>query len=382
MNYRITRNSTIAHAEKGEERKDHKYIKRTWDSENKKWRYWYKDEDYFKLNGKKYIKSSEKVDIKPLNALSSVRATVTKLLEKPLSKTTLDEKISEKVDKIINKFVDTTSKPTKQYDEPAGPKNIVKYDEPVGPERPSIAEVPSANGETHKFYDQEEYDEYLERKDYQKQYQDNEPEFMKDVKEIDYYADSETNLDLVNKPYPTDGYTKNCAYCTAVYELRCRGYDVEASADPAKIGATPNSIAKMETWYEGTEIKYLEEIKEYPVEPSDMEKFFIKLGLMKEPEPMRITGAKDEFTADELKSALEEFPPNSRGNLSVQWKTGSGHSMIWETDANGKVTIKDGQTGETSVSLEYLAQNGITPRFWRTDNLALNENILEVFKQR
>lgn len=335
-----------------------KYIKREWIGN--RWRYWYDKEDSFYFNGKKIVTSSKKVDIKPLNALSSIRATIAKVFKKPLSKTTLDEKLSKKVDTFIDKFVYTTSGNKRNYTPPSGVDH--KY----------IVKVELPNGKYRYFYDMQQYETYLNRQNYQK----NEPSFMKKVKEIKYSDtdkkteefSKENDLLITNKPYPTDGYTKNCAYCTAAYELRCRGYDVVASMDPEKAGESPNTTKKMAGWYKDTEVKTLKNMSF---------KDYVSVGL-----GMSTTADHTSFTASELENALSSYPPNSRGNLNVNWKdSDSGHSMIWETDSRGKVTIRDAQADLTSISLDKLSKYACNAEFYRTDNLELDESILEVFDE-
>ena len=335
-----------------------KYIKREW--VGNRWRYWYDKEDSFYVDGKKVVRSSKKVNIKSLNALSSVRATIAKVLEKPLSKTTLDEKVSKKVDDFINNFVETSNGDKRKSDAPVVKKH--KY----------IAKVKVKNGKYRYFYDAQEYQRYLTRQ----KYQNNEPAFMKNVKEIDYSDinkddkefSKENDLLITNKPYPTDGYTKNCAYCTATYELRCRGYDVVASPDPDKIGATPNSVKKQAGWYKDADVKKLKS-------PSFKDYMSVGIGLSK---PEDVTS----FTAKELEDALSSYPPNSRGYLGVDWKdVDTGHSMIWETDSNGKVRILDAQSDLQDVSMDSLSKHAYNVVFFRTDNLELDESILEVFDE-
>lgn len=325
-----------------------KYIKR--EKVGGKWRYWYKKGG-----------SDKKVNIKPLNALSSIRSKISEIFKKPFRKTTLDEKVTKKVDEFVSNFMKTADKQSKKI-----------YAKATGRKHKYIAKVPLKNGKYRYFYTEAEYSAYLRRLNYQK----NEPSFMKKVKEIDYSDPSkdtkdystEKDLEAINKKYPKDGYTKNCAYCTATYELRCRGYDVVASMDPEKAGESPNTDTKMAGWYKNAEIKELKPM-------SFGEKLLVGSGLASR-------SKYTSFTANELEDALGSYPPNSRGNLSVSWKKGdSGHSMIWETDSKGKVTVRDAQSNTEVISLEKLASYGCNATFWRTDNLELDESITEVFDE-
>lgn len=142
--------------------------------------------------------------------------------------------------------------------------------------------------------------------------------------------------------FNTYGYSNNCAYCTLAYDMRQRGYDVEASAVGKLISNTPEVI---ESWYEGGKISM--------VSPDTIEK-----------------------------KILETNEEGARGQFIVYWEGGGGHSLTYEVE-NGTVYIRDCQINKMYKLSEYpcypyIAQSG----YMRTDNLELTENALVGVKNK
>lgn len=81
-----------------------------------------------------------------------------------------------------------------------------------------------------------------------KKYQDNEPEFMKNVKNIEPNYNGELpsrsqNMERTNPEYTSDpDATTNCWHCSTAYDLRKRGYDVSALPIESEFGT--KDIAK------------------------------------------------------------------------------------------------------------------------------------------
>lgn len=120
------------------------------------------------------------------------------------------------------------------------------------------------------------------------------------------------------------GYTQNCMYCTTVYDLRRRGYDV--SARSRNSGGTMKEVSQ---WYKGA-----------------------------------VTNQYRNST--EAFSALKNQPNGSRGNICASGSFG-GHSVAYEI-SNGKIDILDGQSNKT-WSLDEFARR-FNGRYYvtRTDN--------------
>lgn len=154
----------------------------------------------------------------------------------------------------------------------------------------------------------------------------------------------------VNPNYLTmnEKYANNCMYCTATYELRQRGYDVEAAPMGEEYAGT---WAECKSWYEN------------PPEVTE-----VKLG--------------EDVDADakKIEKDLLSHGEGARGNFVVRWKDGNGHSVVWEVK-NGKVVIRDCQTN-TTHDVKELVYYSTQVEYMRTDNLEVSRNILEVVKKK
>lgn len=229
-----------------------------------------------------------------------------------------------------------------------------------------------ANGKYYYFYTQEEIDNYNKVKSYQA----SEPKFMKDVKESKAPYTSQEDSIMVNPRYNINDYDEkweyNCAECTAIYELRRRGYDVESNGVSALsyAGLIYNTVERFDEFYKGAKVQ-----KPKPTE-TDAETYLA------------------------IKKEIEKNPPGSRGDLSVTWKEGGGHSVAWERDNNGKIHIIDtqmsGHGGQVEYDLRSMCKEidnskkahkdgdewGEPPTYIvRTDNLKLKPEIKEIFKE-
>ena len=228
------------------------------------------------------------------------------------------------------------------------------------------------NGKYYYFYTQDEIANFNKVKEYQA----NEPDFMKKVKESDVPYTSQENSILVNPKFDLydydDKWEYNCAQCTAIYELRMRGYDVESNGSSGldRNAYIYNMVGRFDAFYKDAKVQT--------------------------PKPTKT----DEATYQAIKKEIEKNPPGSRGDLSVQWKDGGGHSMAWERDLNGNIHIIDtqfsGHGGQTEYDLRALCRNvdnsksahrqgkewGEPPNYVvRTDNLELKPEIQNIYKE-
>ena len=155
----------------------------------------------------------------------------------------------------------------------------------------------------------------------------------------------------------------NCAYCTAAYDLRRRGYDVEAMpCDDATYDATLESIP---TWYEDTS-------KADWSGDASVDWFG------------RIDYDNISKIHADTKKTFDEMPDGSYGQFCVYWTIGGGHSMVWEKE-NGTTYIRDCQTNETVTHDEWVSYYGdwsYGAYVLRTDNRVPSENILKTVKER
>lgn len=181
----------------------------------------------------------------------------------------------------------------------------------------------------------------------------------------------------INKDYGKWGTNMNCRRCTFAYELRRRGFDVEATktsnasgqnaiglmnalTPDKKFKRTGTSSAIIEFTKGGKEIKEFTANMEFPVGGK-----------------VKIAGN----TAKDILGRLGQEPDGSRGEFGVTWRSampgipGGGHSMAYEI-IKGKVHIFDGQTGESYSSGHEIFDRIQDAGFTRLDNVDLNMDYL------
>ena len=178
--------------------------------------------------------------------------------------------------------------------------------------------------------------------------------------------ESATTLDedmaFVNPNYDRDNpdTSENCAYCSVAYDLRRRGYDVQAIEQPSELTALT-----VQDLYEDADMKMLSDIYEEAT------------GLSRSTEPVSIS------TDDAKKwteKALLQQGDGSRGQLELFWANGGAHSVIWEVE-NGAVMIRDCQTNKKSDITDYYGWDYIkNVMYMRTDNLKPTDEVLEYVK--
>lgn len=195
------------------------------------------------------------------------------------------------------------------------------------------------------------------------------PEWAENLELIDEELTHEENQALINPEYDpyNEAYSMNCAYCTAAYDLRMRGYDVEANAfDPYTYDANMESIA---SWYEDTTYD------DWTVAES---------GLVYDPSKRMLVNVPREDMLDSTAQALNEMPDGSYGQFCVFWTEGGGHSMVWEREG-GETVIRDCQSNETFTYddwVDYYGDWTYAAGILRTDNREPTENILKTVHNR
>lgn len=197
---------------------------------------------------------------------------------------------------------------------------------------------------------------------------DNKPKSFSDLKrissevpdDIDQQAVNSYNLnragdygiriqDKTKDGYPDDianiGYSQNCAYCTLAYEMRQRGYDVEAASVST---TTANDVEEIVRWYEGGEFKAFQR------------------------------PAMRQLEREILKNNVD----GARGQFCVTWTAGGGHSMVYEVRGS-TVYIRDCQTNKEYKMSEYpYARYVDIALYMRTDNLKLTDRALVGVRNR
>lgn len=186
-------------------------------------------------------------------------------------------------------------------------------------------------------------------------------------KKTEEYTDKEDQA-VINPDYDpeTYAYSMNCAYCTAAYELRQRGYDVEAA--PVNV-FTANNMEEIASWYEGAEPKSFSTIGDLgnlmEIDDDEWDQKYYEAC---------------ETRANTVKEELKQYGDGARGQFCLYWHGGGGHSMIWEVE-NNDVIVRDSQTNKIVDMAEYFTY--ATDGFYiRTDNLELSDKILKTVRQR
>lgn len=188
------------------------------------------------------------------------------------------------------------------------------------------------NGKYCYFYSQEEIDNWNKKQEYIK----NEPSFMKNVKHSEFPYSIDEDVIQVNPKHNfydfDERYEYNCSECTAIYELRRRGYDVESNGESG-LGANHekyNTDKRFELFYEDPKIN------RFPPAKNDSEAY------------------------RQLENTFAEMPPGSRGDLSFQWKDGGGHSIAWEKDSKGNLHLIDTQLSGHGNKIEYKSLESLS----------------------
>lgn len=254
------------------------------------------------------------------------------------------------------------------------------------PKQLSDLDVTLPDGSMKRFDNVDEYEDYKERLDYQQ----NEPDFMKNVPEIsdnDVFTKMEDQEKVNEKYSPYDETTsQNCSNCSIAYELRRRGYDVEA-VDNGGMESYDGNTARHYDFYEdakvigiygdGSTITHTEEWMRDAYREGDGR---VHIDSEHDKKEYDFSANEYSYTAESLeKGILANSPPGSRGMIDVCWNLGGAHSIVYEVDVNGKVTIRDSQTYD-EYDLSELASKVSQVRICRTDNLQLKEDILKTVR--
>lgn len=175
------------------------------------------------------------------------------------------------------------------------------------------------------------------------------------------------DMERVNPGFKNwDKNTKNnCLLCTAAFELRQRGYDVQAKK--AVSGYTDDTMAD---WFKGAKSKKIEGGFD-----NDNPSYIINSNYTLGPKQQKIM-------IDNTLTELKKQKNGARGQLGVLWNgTLSGHSIAYRME-NGEPTIYDTQSnekyaGEAAVR-KYLEKTS-SIKMMRLDNCELNtKNVRDI----
>lgn len=212
--------------------------------------------------------------------------------------------------------------------------------------------------------------------------------FAKDAKLADRAMSAERIQKLVvakvNPKFGAIGTKMNCRRCTFTYEMRRRGFDVQATRTTNASGQ--NAIGLLNALRPGEKIRPTGRIGAMSL--IQKEGAFTNHGETPILDLARKfpAGGKNRVVFDEqggpdaIFKALATQPERSRGEVGVVWRMGGGHSMAYEV-IDGKPIIFDTQTGRTYKSakdlIDHVGADGINDAgFTRLDNVPLNHNYL------
>ena len=187
----------------------------------------------------------------------------------------------------------------------------------------------------------------------------------------------------VNPDYGAIGTKMNCRRATFAYEMRRRGYDVQATRTTSGYGQSisglKNAISPGEKLRRTGKMSVIWDVANEKVQSAKDSSIATPLRNLQDGLPV---GSKNNIGyGDELPrkifERLAKEPNGSRGELGVIWKQGGGHSMAYEI-FDGKPLIFDAQTGRAFVNFDDLAESMDIggAGFTRLDNLDLNTDYL------
>lgn len=341
---------------KGETAKDHKYVKR--EMRNGKWRYWYKTPGVKNSSG---IKVNKTLNISKVNSwIESGKDSISKLADttkKNVKKFTA--KVSESSAEAKQLFTDKTYKSyTKGKD--VVDKAISKKVSEITSNKEklsagylrTITKIDSIGSAAFNLASaafcavQAAMDT---------------PKSFSELKKITTKQSNADHQKAINPEYGLGflyDYSYNCTFCTAAYDLRKRGYDVEANPISMPEAYTLDSIC---SWYKGADPVYEQHVK-------------ARAGSV-------ISSAEySENRAKILDNSLRSNGDGARGHLCLEWTNGGGHDIVWEIE-NGKVVYRDCQSNML-VNIEDTLAYTTTYQYLRTDNLEMTEDILRTVRNR
>lgn len=370
MKYYKTHRDELSHDD--DEREDHKYVARVEiDNPKYKYRYFYTNPSY-----QAYLRSKNKVQ--------TTKPVVNQPAEPPKSSNLFDNLLSS-VTNIANNIIDTGRDYVENFIKPSSETVVSAKSSVLTGEKATIGAIDNISkdsidkdpnytsdfsrsvkslvsnvikgflGKDAKAYDKiDEWDDL--------------------PKTTEKYTDEEDQA-VINPDYNPDEYeySMNCAYCTAAYELRQRGYDVEAA--PVN-RFTANTLDEIRSWYIGEEVVNFNCLDSDPStwDYSTTEELYEKYYEARDAAVTKVT--------DQMKECGE----GARGQFLVWWYSADGygaggHSMVWEV-TNGEVIIRDAQTNQIYDLGNDIFDYATDGHFFRTDNLELDDDILKAVRQR
>ncbi len=151
---------------------------------------------------------------------------------------------------------------------------------------------------------------------------------------------------LCNPHFKEGGqYTTNCGYCSATYEMRRRGFNVEAN---------PSDAISVSDW----------------------------IRLYKDADYRFFSKAKNLSVAESLTNTMKNiYPDGARGSIFVKWNCGGGHFFSWEINGED-VLFVDAQCGKIGVESYFDEVKPSSIMHVRWDNLEPSDMITTACKNK
>ena len=184
----------------------------------------------------------------------------------------------------------------------------------------------------------------------------------------------------INPGYGAPGTKMNCRRATMAYEMRRRGYDVQATRSTQGTGQNMfgmyNAVGptRQDRMKSGRMMLDLfnpnaEKRKQALANTEILKKHIVDIPEVK---------PKNTNNGSHIYDTLRTQPNGARGELAIKWNMGGRHSVAWEIVDN-KPVIFDTQTGETyknSLAFSLLGTRLSEASIQRLDDLPLNQEYL------
>lgn len=154
-------------------------------------------------------------------------------------------------------------------------------------------------------------------------------------------------------------YSKNCQRCVVAYELRRRGYDVEALA--AYKGNKENRVAHID-------------------QRRNLYNGFWK-GAFRNGRNEDVSARTPDKVIQNIEKKMQSYGSGSRAVIQVFWKGGGGHVFNIEND-HGRIVWVEAQSGRMRNPRETMSHADTSSvNIVRTDNLRISDRIREFVGQ-
>lgn len=243
-------------------------------------------------------------------------------------------------------------------------KTLLNYDS-------ATTELPSDHDYTGRVHADDGTSVYFndtkDLKDYYEEHgSDVEKQLLKDYGIKKDPSTPKEDMSEINERYEEGAeYQNNCYSCTLAYDLRRRGFDVEAIPDFD--GASVPEIMSLYEGMEESDCTFVATGGTYGVNLFTM---------------MIEFQAADQTACENIVKDLEKNEEGANGMLMVAWVNGAAHSIAWEIN-NGELVLRDCQSNTEyrgdDIYNEVLCYTSCV-EYIRTDDKKLSKNVLNYTK--